>query len=67
MIQMDRIKREIAVITDPIEMAMYLDGIREEASIYCEFYYPRQVKIEKGELKDVSVKGICRYLESEEQ
>lgn len=67
MIRMECIKREIAVITDPIEMAMYLKGIREEASIYCEFYYPRQVESEKGELKYVSVKGICRYLESEER
>ena len=25
------------------------------------------LKIEKGELKDVSVKGICHYLESEER
>lgn len=62
--QMDRIKMDIAAITDPVEMAIYLDGIREVAGIYCETKHPGQVTIENGELKDVSIRGICHYLMS---
>ena len=41
MTQLERIKREISEITNPIEMAGYLDGIRVSASLYCRSHEPR--------------------------
>lgn len=64
MTQLERIKREISEITNPIEMAGYLDGIRVSASLYCRNNYPEEAVIEDGKLKDVTICGMCRFLES---
>ena len=41
--QIDKIKRDIAEITEPLELAGYLDGITMAAVLYCKKEYPDEV------------------------
>lgn len=63
--QIDKIKRDIAEITEPLELAGYLDGITTAAAIYCKKEYPDAVIFENGKLKEVTVYGMSRYLSKE--
>lgn len=63
--QIDKIKRDIAEITEPFELAGYLDGIATAAAIYCKKEYPDEVILKDGKLKEVTVYGMSCYLESE--
>lgn len=64
MIQFDRIKKDIAEIKDPMEFAGFLDGIRFAAAIYCKENCPDEVTWENGKIEDITVYGMCQYLES---
>lgn len=46
-----------------MEFARYLDGMRFVATVYCRENYPDEVIRENGQIKDVIIRGICRYLE----
>lgn len=63
--QIDKIKRDIAEITEPFELAGYLDGITMAAAIYCKKEYPDEVILKDRRLKEVTVYGMSHYLESE--
>lgn len=63
--QIDKIKRDIAEITEPFELAGYLDGIATAAAIYCKKEYPDEVIFQDGRLKEVTVYGMSHYLDSE--
>lgn len=63
--QLEKIKQEIIKISDPIEMAGFLDGLRFAAQIYCKENYPDEVICDKRQLMDVTVQGMGYYLESE--
>lgn len=63
--QLEKIKHEIIKISDPTEMAGFLDGLRFAAQIYCKENYPDEVICDKGQLMDVTVQGMGYYLESE--
>ena len=64
MTQFDIIKKRISEIEEPMELARYLDGMRFVATVYCRENYPDEVIRENGQIKDVTIRGICRYLES---
>lgn len=61
----EKIKEEIKSIDNAVEMAGFLDGIRVSAALYCKKEYPDEVIIENGELKDISIYGMIRYIESD--
>lgn len=63
--QIDKVKKDIAEITETFELAGYLDGITTAAAIYCKKEYPDEVLFQDGRLKEVTVCGISHYLESE--
>ena len=63
--QIDKIKRDIAEITEPLELAGYLDGITMAAAIYCKKEYPDEVILKDGKLKEVTVYGMSHYLSKE--
>lgn len=64
MTQLDKIKKHIFEIEEPMELAAYLGGIRFVAAVYCRENYPNEVIRENGRIKDITIRGICRYLES---
>lgn len=64
MIQLDKIKKNITEIEEPMEFAGCLDGIRFAATVYCREKYPDEVIRENGKIKDITIYGMCRYLES---
>lgn len=63
--QIDKIKKDIAEITEPFELAGYLDGITTAAAIYCKKEYPDEVIFKDGKLKEVTVYGMSCYLSKE--
>ena len=63
--QIDKIKRDITEITEPLELAGYFDGIATAAAIYCKKEYPDEVGFKDGKLKEVTVYGMSHYLDSE--
>lgn len=64
MTQLEKIKKEISEITNPIERDGYLDGIRVSASLYCRNNYPAKTVVKDGKLEDVTICEMCRFLES---
>lgn len=65
MTQLDKIKKHIFEIEEPMKLAGCLDGIRFKAAVYCRENYPDEVIRENGRIKDITVYGMCKYLESE--
>ena len=63
--QIDKIKRDIAEITEPLELAGYLDGITAAAAIYCKKEYPDEVIFENGKLQEITIYGMNHYLSKE--
>lgn len=63
--QIDKIKKDIAEITEPLELAGYLDGITMAAVLYCKKEYPDEVVFKDGRLKEVTVYGMSHYLSKE--
>ena len=63
--QIDKIKKDIAEIKEPFELAGYLDGITTAAAIYCKKEYPDEVIFKDGKLQEVTVYGISCYLSKE--
>ncbi|OLA94867.1 MAG: hypothetical protein BHW64_01850 [Candidatus Melainabacteria bacterium LEY3_CP_29_8] len=63
MTEMDKIKIEIENITDPAEMAGYLDAIRVAAALYCKDNYQDGVIIENGKIEDITIYGMIEYLQ----
>ncbi len=63
--QIDKIKKDIAEISEPFELAGYLDGITTAAAIYCKKEYPDEVVFKDGRLKEVTVYGMSHYLSKE--
>lgn len=61
----DKIKHDINEISDPIEMAGYLNGITVGASMYCKQNCPDEIIIDNGKLVDITISGMCYYLDSE--
>lgn len=60
--QIERIKALIADISDPMEMAGCLDGIKIAARLFCMEHFPEEVIIEDaGHLSEVSVYGLGYY------
>lgn len=62
--QIDKIKRDIAEITEPFELAGYLDSITIAAAIYCKKEYPDEMIFKDGKLQEVTVYGMSYYLEN---
>ena len=65
MTQLEDIKIRVQSISDPLEMAGFIDGIRVAAALYCKERYPDEVIFENGEMTDISIYGICQYLNSD--
>lgn len=63
--QIEKVKQLISGTESSIEMAGYLDGIKAAAAIYCQKYAPDEVVKEDGKVLDVTICGMCYYLESE--
>lgn len=63
--QLDILKKNIAESEQAMEAAGVLDGMRMAAALYCLENYPDEVIWENGRLQEITVYGICRYLESE--
>lgn len=66
MTQLEKLKKDISKITNPMEMAGYISGILIAAGSYCNENYPDEVIIENGKLEDITIYGICHYLESKQ-
>lgn len=65
MTQLEALKKNIEEFTHPMEIAGLLDGIRVAAALYCKEQYPDEVIWENGRLEEVTIYGMCHYLESE--
>lgn len=63
--QIEKVKQLISEAESSIELAGYLDGIKAAAAIYCKKYAPDEVLEENGKVLDVTICGMCYYLESE--
>ena len=63
--QIDKIKKDIAEIIEPFELAGYLDGITTAAAIYCKKECPDEVIFKDGKLKRITVCVISCYLSKE--
>ena len=63
--QIEKIKSDLQAISEPLEMAGYLDGIQVSAGLYCLENYPDEVIFENGKVEAITVYGMCHYLESE--
>lgn len=63
--QIDKIKKDIAEISEPFELAGYLDGITMAAVLYCKKEYPDEVVFNDGKLKEVTICGMSHYLDKE--
>lgn len=63
--QIEKVKQLISEAESSIELAGYLDGIKAAAAIYCKNYAPDEVVEENGKVLDVTICGMCYYLESE--
>lgn len=63
--QIEKVKQLISEAESSIELAGYLDGIKAAAAIYCKKYAPDEVVEENGKVLDVTICGMCYYLESE--
>lgn len=65
MTQLEKIKKDISEITQSVEFAGYLDGIKTAAILYCMENYPHEVSYDgHNQVKDVSVNGMCCFLEN---
>lgn len=63
--QIEKVKQLISEAESSIELAGYLDGIKAAAAIYCKNYAPDEVVEENGKVLDITICGMCYYLESE--
>lgn len=63
--QIEKVKQLISEAESSIELAGYLDGIKAAAAIYCKKYASDEVVEENGKVLDVTICGMCYYLESE--
>lgn len=63
--QIEKVKQLISEAESSIELAGYLDGIKAAAAIYCKKYAPDEMLEENGKVLDVTICGMCYYLESE--
>lgn len=63
--QIDKIKKDIIEITEPLEMAGYLDGMTAAAAVYCKKEYPDEVIFEDGKFQELSIYGMSHFLDSE--
>ena len=63
--QIEKVKQLISKAESSIELAGYLDGIKAAAAIYCKNYAPDEVVEENGKVLDITICGMCYYLESE--
>lgn len=61
----EKIKNDIQEISEPFEMAGYLDMIKMSAALYCKQNCPDEVIFENGLLKDITISGIVDFLNSE--
>ena len=65
MTQLEKIKKDISEITQTVEFAGYLDGIKTAAILYCMTNYPQEVSYDdNNQIRDVSVNGMCCFLEN---
>lgn len=64
MTQFEKIKEEISNIDNPMEFVGYMDGLRTAAGLFCKEKYPDEVIFENGKLDEVTIYGMCHYLES---
>lgn len=63
--QIEKVKQLISEAESSIELVGYLDGIKAAAAIYCREHAPDEVVEENGKVLDVTICGMCYYLESE--
>lgn len=63
--QIEKVKQLISKAESSIELAGYLDGIKAAAAIYCREHAPDELIEENGKVLDVTICGMCYYLESE--
>lgn len=63
--QIDKIKKDIAEITDAREMAAYLSAIEGHAGHWCKINQPEKVIFENGKLEEISLYGLTDFLNSE--
>lgn len=63
--QIDKIKKDISEISEPFELAGYLDGITAAAAIYCKKEYPDEVIFKNGKLQEITIYGMGYYLDNE--
>lgn len=63
--QIDRIKKDIAEITDTREMVAYLSAIEGHSGYWCKINQPEEVIFENGKLEEISLYGFTDFLNSE--
>ena len=63
--QIDRIKKDIAEITDTREMVAYLSAIEGHAGYWCKINQPEEVIFENGKLEEISLYGFTDFLNIE--
>lgn len=64
MTQLEALKKNISEFSHPMEIAGLLDGVRVAAALYCKDHYPDEVIWENGQLEEVTIYGMCHFLES---
>lgn len=64
---LESFKKEIAQATGPMEILGILDGLHCDAKMYCfEHHKEEMIRDKEGNIQDVSINGMCKYLSSED-
>jgi len=64
---LENFKKEIAQATEPMEVLGILDSLHCDAKLYCfEHCREEMIRDKDGNIQDVSINGMCKYLASED-